>query len=421
MQFRVQYRWLWIFLGAVPFVAAAIAGGVLWASQKLTVAQQAFRVGEWKRSRDAVSIYLQLYPNHSRARLLLADALICDDELPGESKVHEALQNLQRIPDESDVAADARLMEGRVYLLFLLQPMKAMQCFQRSLKKEPKRLETHTLLWKTFNLVDDWDLAEEHVWQIYEQTPRPYQKSVLRDWYLSEFCSIAVNSDLDRLLGFLKEGDQITIETDRRRLHALITSNPDSPQLYANFARWYFRQRQDQLALELLEKAERLPDASNTPLTIALRVAINLERGELDGVSEILERWPLPCDGYEYWKTVGLVADEVHRDDKRASEAYERALMTTPGKSDWRTMHRLAQCLNRMKETEKSGTVLQRSKQVSSLMAPEFHRRLRLGLVSADDPQTVSQMVDFYGQLGRHREAAAWQHQAPSASSSNKR
>lgn len=416
MQFKFQYRWLWITLCTVAIVATAIGGGMSWANQKLIAAQRAFGVGDWKQARDAVSIYLWLHPNHARAHLLMAEALICDDNLQGESKVYEALRHLKKISDHSDASADARLMEGRLYLLFLLQPSKAEECFKQSLRDAPNRIETHTLLWKTYNLVDQWDLAEEHVWKIYEQTPPPFQMSLLRDWYLSEFCSIAVNAELDRFLGFLHEGEQISSETDRRRFQAFIDANPDSPEFYAIFARWYFRKRQDRLALELLEKAEKLPDASKNSLLIALRIAINLEMGELDQVGKMLDRWPSPKEGYEYWKTAGLVAHEVHGDEKLACEEFERALVTTPGKSDWRTMHRLAQSLTRRGETEKSAVILQQSRQVSALMDPEFHRRLRLSFVNPQDPRTAEQMVDFYSQLGRLREVAAWQRFTPSGS-----
>ena len=409
MQSGQRKNWLWIIFSVV-----LLTGGVLdyvrsyRVNQNLVLAETAFREQKWESARPAFAAYLQSHPNHFRSRLSLAEALIRDDKLQGKGRMQEALDQLKQIPDQTEFSADARILEGRIYLLMLLQPAKAEQALRRSLAEAPQRQETHSLLWKLYDLTDRWDLAEDHVWQIYDQTPPAHQSSVLRDWYLSEFCSSAVNMELDQFLGFLKKGGQFN-ETDRTRLQAFIDADPQWPEGFAILARWYQRKRDHESVRALLEQAERLSDASQSPLLISVRVAIDVEMGRLDHVEQIFAKWPDPKEGYEYWKTAGLVAEELHRNDQSACDAYNRALLTTPGRSDWRTMHRLAQCLTRLGQTEKSASVHQQSRQTSSLMDPEFHRQLRQRLVSPRDPQTISQMVDFYRKLGREREASAWQ------------
>ena len=413
IQHKTRSYLLWPILGAFILAAIVIFGRIAWINRSLVTAERAFQQENWEQARQSYSLYLRSYPNHSRARLSMAESLIRDDNLMGKEKVHEAIQHLSFIPDQTPLAADARILEGRLDLLMLLQPARAEIALQRSLRESPLRQEAHSLLWKLYDLTDRWDLAEEHVWKIYEQTPSSYRTSVLRDWYLSEFCSSAANFELDQFLGFLKKGDQFNVETDRTRLQAFIDADPQWPRGYAILARWYLRKRDHASAATLLEQSEKLPGAAQDSMSIAVRVALNVELGKLDQIQEISSNWPEPKEGYDYWKTAGLVADEFRRNDQSACQAYEKALLTTPGRSDWRTMHRLSQCQKRLGETEKSVATQQKSREISALMAPQLHRRLRQNLIKLHDPKTVAEMVDFYEKLGRKREAAAWQHGAP--------
>lgn len=408
MRLQLRRRWLWIFGAAALLAVIGTFAWSQWMNQQLADAQRAYRAGQWKRARESGLTYLWSHPADSRTRLLVAQAMTRDDSFTAQNKVRETLGHLQQIPDEAKESADARLLEGRLYLLRLLQPTKAEQCFRRSLKRDPQRLETHTLLWKLFNLTDRWDLAEEHFWQIYDQTPPEHRTSPLRDWYLSEFSAKAANIELDRFLGFLQNGSQPGSDTERRRLEAFVAADPECPEVYAVLARWYHRQRLQRPALELVEKAERLPGADQVDMLTGLRIAISLELGELDQARKAFEGWPEPRDGYEYWKAAGLVADQIDQEPRRASDAYAKAIQTKPGRADWRTQHRLAQCLTRLGQADEAAEVRKQAKEVCSLMEPAVHQGLRRALFTPRDPQTVGLMVEFYQKLGRSREVAAW-------------
>lgn len=408
MRLQLHRRWLWIVSAVALLAVIATFAWSQWLNQQLADAERAYRAGQWKRARESGLTYLWSHPADSRARLLVAQAMTRDESFAARDKVTETLGHLQQIPDEAKESADARLLEGRLYLLRLLQPTKAEQCFQRSLKRDPQRLETHTLLWKLFDLTDRWDRAEEHFWQIYDQTPPEHRTSPLRDWYLSEFGANAANIELDRFLGFIQNGAQPGSDTERRRLEAFVAADPECPEVHAVLARWYHRQRLQRPALELVEKAEQLPGADQVDVLRGLRIAVSLELGELDQARTAFVGWPEPRDGYEYWKAAGLVADQIEQEPRRACDAYAKAINTTPGTADWRTQHRLAQCLTRIGQVDAAAEVRRKAKEICSLMEPEVHQGLRRALFTPRDPQTVGLMVEFYQKLGRSREVAAW-------------
>lgn len=408
MRLRSGARWFWIVLAVALVVVLGLFIGFQRFDRRLADTERAFRAGQWKRVLELGRSYLETDPANTRVRLLVAEAIARDRTSTSSDQVREALGHLKLIPDDAKEAVEARLIEGRLYLLMLRQPIKAEDSFRRALQGKPQRTEAHTMLWKLYDLTDRWDLAEDHVWWIYEQTSREQRTSPLRDWYLSEFGANAANMELDRYLGFLEPGGQPGIETERRRLEGFVAADPESPEAHAVLARWYHRQRLQRPALELIDAAERLPGAERVAMLTGLRVAISLELGDVDQAKKVLESWAGPREGYEYWKAAGLVADQIDQNNELASEQYAKAIDTTAGKADWRTQHRLAQCLTRLGRMEEAERVRNHAKEVSSLMEPAVHQGLRRSLFNPLDPQTVGQMVEFYEKLGRSREVAAW-------------
>jgi len=414
-------RQRWIRNGAAGILTVALIGAgcvFLWIDRNLTLAQHAIDNGDWKSARDNISVHLRFKRADAAAHLLMAEALIRDDSLVGTTKVYEALEHLNQVRETSAKAADARLYEGRLYLLLLLQPGQAEKSLLSSLKQDPNRLESHSLLWRLYDLTNRWDLAEEHFWSIYDRVSPADREGPLRDWYLSEFSPGAANAQLDRNLGFLGRTELPSAETDRRRLEAFLSAETEWADGYVILARWFKRQSAIQDALSLLERAERLPGAAANPMLIATRVSIDVEFGEFEHAQQVFDRWSTEREGYEYWKTAGLVADQIRRDNEQAVADYERAMETTPGKSDWLTQHRLAQCLLRMGETERAAIVRSRSKQVELLMESALHTRLRKALLTPRNPQTIAEMVDLYQKLGRLREVSAWQQLRPNEQNS---
>ena len=409
MQFPRGHRWWQTAAGCLLLTALLLFGGARWVGRHLLHAEQLAADRQWDAARKSLAVYLRFYPTDEDARLLMARCLISDNSLAGEDKVHAALAQLGQISQNPVRSAEARLQAGRLHFLLLWQPGRAERCFLDALQLEPTRLEAHLLLWKLFDATTRWELSEDHFWQVYERTPPSDRPVLLRDWYLSEFSPGTATAELDRRMGLLGETEQPSLESERRRLEAFVAAEPDWPGGYAVLARWFHRQGGLPQAIEQLERAERLPGGASDPLVIAMRVSTSIELGEFDEARRAFDRWLEPQAGYAYWKSQGLIADQVLRNDRQAAAAFEQAIATMPGKSDWLTQHRLAQCLTRLGNRERASAVRHHSKDVASLMESPFHQWLRRALSSPNAPETVEAMADLYRRLGRSRESAAWQ------------
>lgn len=404
----------------VPIVVAGVVlagllalSGYFWVERYRVQAERLMENRDWASARTALTSYLRFHPAHASARLMMAESLIRDHKLSGEEKVEAALEQLRQIADDSPRAAEARLQEGRLYLLLRLQPGRAERSFLRSLAIEPDRAETRILLWKLYDMTNRWDSAEDHFWTLCQQSPASDRAALLRDWYLSEFSPGTANLELSRRMGLLGVNEAPDVFSDRKRLEAFVASEPDWPEGYALLARWLHHQGGLQQASQQLDQAEKLPNGAQTPLVIATRVAVCLEMGEFDRARQALQNWPEPRDGYECWKTVGLIADQVQRDNLAACQAFEKAIRTTAGKSDWLIQHRLSQCLLRSGKTDEAARIRQQSKQVELLMEAPVHTGLRRALLTPRAPETLSRMIELYQQLGRDREVAAWRELTP--------
>lgn len=408
MRFLMTNRWRRVAIGVLLLAVVVMGGTWIWLQRQLSIASQAVSDRKWPEARQSLVNYLRVRPGNDNARLMLAEAFIRDNKYEGDDQLTAALGHLGRIPDTSPRAAEARLQEGRIYLLLMMMPWRAEKAFRRSLDLDGDRLETHMLLWRLYNLTDRWDLAEPHVWELCVDQPQIARADRLRDWYLSEFSPGTANMELDLRLGLLADHESPSESVDRRRLESFIASEPDWIDGHALLARWFHRQGGLQQAATELDAAEALPGGPESPLVIATRVEVCLELGDFDRAKQAFEKWTAPKRGYEYWKTAGLVADQITRDNAQAVEAFGQAVQTTAGKSDWLTQHRLAQCLTRLGKSEQAAAMRQHSKQVELLMETPVHTALRRALMTPLDPASVAKMVELYEQLGREREVAAW-------------
>lgn len=403
-----QNRWSRIAVCILLLTLMAWCGLRWWVGRLLTQAEDRTASREWSAARDCLRSYLWYSPGDSKALLMLAEAYIRDNRLTGNDKINAALEQLARIPDSDQRAAEARLQEGRLYLLLLIQPGRAERAFLKAARLDPTRTETQILLWKLYDLTNRWDSAESYVWQSLERLP-PREKALrLRDWYLSEFSPGTANLELERRLGLLAESEFPNEKSEHRRLEAFVSMEPDWSGGRAILARWLHRQGNLGQASHELDLAEELPGGALDSLVITTRVTICLELGEFDRALQAFQRWPAPHEGYEYWKTAGLIADQVTRDFPQARQYYFQAIQTTAGKSDWLTQHRLVQCLTRLGETDQAAKLRLHSKEVELLMENTAQIEIRRALADVLSPDTIARMVNLYQQLGREREVLAW-------------
>lgn len=405
-------RFVRIFLGLVVIIGSSAFVAKWWLKSQFDTAQGLVEDQRGAEATPLLRRYLKYQPWDAEARMLLARALISDNSRTVQTVAEETLAVLAPISRSSPDSAAARVIEGRVYLLLLLQPDRAERCFLAALEQDPRRTDAHALLRKIDDITGRWDLSPPHFWRIFEHAPPRDRRLLLRDWYMSEFNPGSANAELDRQLGVLGPDEQPSSVIERRRYEIFMGAEPDAPLGFTCLANWYHQQGMKAQALEAIQKAESLPHGKENPFVIAVHVPISFECGDFDQAQKLFEHWPASDRSYLYWKTKGLICDQILRQNLAAREAYEQALAAPAGQSDWLTRHRLAQVLMRMNLKDEAAAMRNRSKELELQMEPNIHRPLREALSQLEAPETGKLMSQFYERIGRPRESREWQAQA---------
>ncbi|MBI3866205.1 MAG: tetratricopeptide repeat protein [Planctomycetia bacterium] len=388
-------------------VAGLLAGGgALYVRRDLSIARRLLERGEHREAAKRLQRYLRLYRGDSRARLMLAEALVADDDRPAEDAARDAVAQLERIPDSSPEGAEARTRTGRLLFLILLRPGQAEPLFRRAIELAPDALDAHLMLWNLLNVTGRFHLTQPVFWRVYELNSESERPIRLRDWYLSEFGRGSAFAELDRKLGVLAKKDNPSLVSEYDRLRHIRAAEPDWPVGIAALARLLRGEGQKDVARELVQLAP--PEADRDPFFLATRIELAMDEGNFDEAAELFERWPEPHDGYEYWMWRGTIADEIRRDDAEAIAAYDEALRSPLGDTDWQLMSRLAHCLLRAGRADESRSTRDRASQLEKLMERELHQQLRKSFGDLRNPAAVREIIDFYRDLRRDREVAEW-------------
>ena len=395
----------------VILVATAIAlrSGfwVLHAHSGLANARTLAELNLWSNAYSELQRYLRLYPEDATARLLIAEALI-KDETRGREAVHEALDHLSHIPDESPHGAQARTHQGRLQLLILHQPERAQKSLQRALQLDSDYFEAHYLTWKLLDLTGRSHLAEANFWKCYELSPAPERAVRLREWYMSQFYPNTANPALDATMGFVNTAREMNIETELARLLGFRNAEPEAPLVYAALAHWFYKDGDPQHAMRVLEVSSSLDTALDNPYFVCTLVGALFDLGRFDEAVAHFERWPGPRQGYEYWKWRATISDEVRGDYPDAIEFYDKALGIWPGCAEWRLLSRKANCLLRMGRQKEAQEVRSASKVIEGLMDETVHSKLRQHLGQLDSLDGLEEVAEFYAKIGREKESKAW-------------
>ena len=122
----------------------------------------------------------------------------------------------------------------------------------------------------------------------------------------------------------------------------------------------------------------------------------------------MIEAWPEPREGYDYWKREAIYHAEVTPDSAAAIAACRAALAEWPGPVDWQLHHRLAGLLVRAGQAAEADRVRVEAKRLEQLMEIDFHQDLRESLVNAPSRESDLKMARFYAEIGRPLESQAW-------------
>ena len=402
----------------VGILLVLAAGTGLYATVVVVRAQSGLKAGQellahqlWPQAREKLSRYLWLHPNDAPARILMAEALVKDEALPAVAAATRAMDYLARIPDNSPLAAEARLQQGRLCFLILQKPGRAEQLLRRAIDLEADALPAYQLLWTVLNATGRVELSEDVFWRVYELSSEQEQPLRMREWYINNFFPLTASESLDRLMGILAPEETPTRTTETGRYIRFRNNEPEASVNHAVLAHWCQQEGDPDFALRLLDTAAtELDNTSQDPFFLSAYIATLLDLGEHERAEAHLQQWPETHQGHFYWKWRAIIQDEFGDAHEDACKAYERALEIWPGPINWRLRHRKAVCLAKIGNEQLAAEERKRVIAVKQIMDVDTHERLRKALGSAQELEE-SGIVDFYRQLGRNREADCWMEQ----------
>jgi tetratricopeptide (TPR) repeat protein len=399
-------------LVAAVLVPIALAGGaaIFFAEQGLATGERLARHGLWQEVHRPISRYLWLHPASPRANLIAAEALVKDDSIPLMQRITDSLRCLGRIPDTAAEGVSARIAEARVKLFLRYEPMAAEQSLAKAIAIDPESLEAHLLSWKLLELTGRAEEAEEVFWKCLALSPEEQRPLRLREWYVSQFFPLTATAELDRLMGFRGSAAEPGVAVEMRRLQRFRLAEPQEPVPHAALAELFLRENEPELAFDVLdEAAAQMPvERQTNPFILGVVVETLLELGEAEHARETFDRWPEPHVGRRYWLVRGRVLQEADNEPAEAADAYRESLLTWPGEVDWRTTNRLAGCLARAGKADAAAETRGIVQQIQEALPQETLQNLLDALASPANPEVALEMARFYRQIGRVREAEAW-------------
>jgi len=401
---------LWTLLSVSVFAGLTAVVIVYRANLGLSAGERAMQLGQWEVARKQLNRFLWLHPEDDRARMMIAEVLVKDESLDGQQAVDRAIEHLECVTDDSLLAATARMRQARIELLMLQHPGRAEALLRRSLELNADQLDSNYLMWKLLDLTSRGNWCEPNFWKVFDQTPQAQRASRLREWYMSQFYPGSANPTLNRMMGFLEEGQPDGVLVERFRLVVFLKDEPDRAVNYAAWAWWLHDDGNPKLALDVLEQGmQKLKQPQQNAFFVSVMLTVLFDLGRFDEMGRWMDLWPEPHSGFPYlrWKAVYL--DEVEGEYAEALTQYERAIVIWPGPADWRIQSQMANCLSRMGRLDRAAAVRSRAKQIEELMDVEVHAHLRKVLGDLDNAERLEEIVEFYRKIDRPREADAWQ------------
>jgi len=357
---------------------------------------------------EQFAVCLGIRPEDADVVMLWAEAVMGGRSRTGEEAAALVLPELAKIPDESPLAGEVRMREGRLLLLVLHRPDAAERKLRRATQLDPEIADSWYLLWKLYDLTNRFERAETFFVETLRRTAPGMRAERLRDWYLSQFSQGAANAELDRLMGFLGETETAGDQTVDQRLQDFVSQEPDSLITQTAQAAFFIQLRDRQKALEVLQQLETHPEAYSSDWYLSLTIELLLDLGQLDEAEQLQGKWAAEKDSYSWHRCAGRIDQVIHRDDESAIRHFSAAQKIWPGPTDWSLLHFQAQSAARLGRKAESIRLREEADRIEKVTELELHRDLRILLLQPNSPQAIARMVDFYTRLGRNFEGEAW-------------
>lgn len=405
----------------VLLLVLGVFGGVFVHGRRAKAQQLAER-GLYSHARVELASYLWVFAQDHAARLLMAESLVNDPKLDRIEGITAALEQLQRIPDESAVGVRARIQEAKLLMLELHQMGRAEKVLQHVRELAPKEPEPHYLYWKLLDLTGRSHHAESVFWQFYDLIPAdevdpgkpfPIRADILRQWYMSQFYPASANMELEQRMKLLGPDELPTDDNESQRFDYLKKAEPDSPLGYAALGQWFVHEKDNMFALKMLNEAiGKVPDEDLWhPFYVGTKVHCLFDLGKYDEAVALMDKWPEPRSGHEYHKWKAIILHEVDRKREEALQFYDLALGEWPGQVDWQLRHKKSRCLSELKRPAEAEHERQRELAIEKMMGREGHEQARIALEDLSKPENMEAMATFYEKIDLPRLAEAWRSQ----------
>lgn len=397
---------------AIVFVALALAAAVgvfLWRNSiklELQHARQAALRGSWQNAINHLNRYLHHHPSADEARLLIAEAYIRSSEGDFNRRVNRAIFHLQQINADSDLAAEARLQEGRLSLFLLKKPATAERLLKASLHLNPKSAEANRLMWQLLDVTGRHFLSDPYFWQAYTASPPSAHGQLLKDWFFSEFYPEDLHAKLFEQMGVSSVGK---IPASVNLLVHFREVEPEAPCLHAALAQYYHDLGNLNATMDLLKECPDVATAMTDPFFVSVLFEALIDLGEFQKAVECFAEFPQPHEGFIFWRSESMFYDYIHSDDTAAVQSLRKAHSTPPGKFDWGLMTRLSVCLRKIGEVDEAKEIQTQVDYLTrEVLTAEYTSALRNSLHDLQNPETATKLIEFYGKFGLKREVQAW-------------
>jgi tetratricopeptide (TPR) repeat protein len=399
-----QWR-LWLLVAAI--ILAILVGGGLWRWRSERIAARSLLArGRLAEARAKLARLLWLRPGDSGLRLMIAETYARDDSLPDATRA--AVECLRQIPDDVPEGLEARIREARLRLLLLYQPAQAESLLNRALKIAPDSIDALRLKWTILDLTGRADYVEPVFLQVYRLGPAPSRCECLRAWYDSQIEPSRASAGLDDQMGFRNSPDETERRVELHRLLAFRTQEPDHPGAHAALARWFQEEGDLRQALRVLEEGPPIAQVHLDPFFLATTVSVLVAAGRLEQAAAAFAQWPPPHEGYDYWRSEGLLHEEAERDYLAAANSYDKALAIWPGPADWKCRFRQAACLALAGDEQRAEECRRTASLVRDLFKPKALHFVRQAMETPEEKSSLDPIVEFYRSLNRDIEVRYW-------------
>lgn len=411
---RERFRRLLVWAAACAGVLGVAAGvaAVIYLNAGLKTGERLAEEGRWPEAEAAVSRYLRLWPSDPGGRLLMAEILVRSTDSmkePGEAvqAIEKAVRHLDRVPDSSAEAAEARLRAARLVFLLLRRPVDAERRIRRAIELNPDFYQAYLLLWSVLDMTQRPEEAEPVFRRVVELSPERERVVHARHWHMSQFAPATVNAELDIKMGVLTPDERPSYRSNVVRFETFRAAEPGAPLHAANAAATLERAGHGREAFGVLEELGPKAAASD-PYVAAVRAEVTFNLGDMDEFSECMENWPAPRSGHRYRRWHGIYLEEIAGDYAGALEEYDRTLDRWPGSLDWQLAFRKANCLRRLGRLEEAEAASERATELERLTGPEEQTRIGDAMTDLADASRLAPVVEFYESIGQPREAEIW-------------